>query len=81
MQKVFTHLPEMDLEILYNMDAKDLINMCHLNKHIHTLCKQNKILSNKITTFKKLQLAFLYEPDINPETGKKLKLVVLPIKN
>lgn len=74
MQPIFTHLPEMDIEILHNMDDKTLIEMCLTNKYVNNLCRKDKYIYDRITNFKILQDAFIYQPDINPETGKEIKI-------
>lgn len=74
MNSLFTELPEMDKEILYKMDGKELTEICKINKYVNSLCKSDRFITNQIATYKKMQLQFIYEPDVNPETGKKIKL-------
>jgi hypothetical protein len=74
MQAIFTPLPEMDIEILHNMDDKTLIEMCLINKYVNNLCKKDKYIYDRITNFKLLQDAFIYQPNINPVTGNKIKI-------
>lgn len=71
--KSFLYLDDVNMEILYNVREQDLETVCKTNKHMQQLC-QNKIIQDKIIHFKEMQTKFIYQPDVNPETGKKITI-------
>lgn len=73
MNKGFSSLDELNMEILHQIRDQDLETVCKTNKYIQKLCKDKQIYA-RIKHFKEMQLQFIYQPDINPETGNKIKI-------
>jgi hypothetical protein len=73
MAKGFSSLDELNMEILQHIRDQDLETVCKTNKYIAQLCKDKQIHA-RMLHFKAMQLQFIYQPDVNPETGNKIKI-------
>lgn len=71
--KSFLWVDDVNMEILQHIREQDLETVCKTNKHMMLLCQDPRI-QDKIAHFNAMQLKFIYQPDINPETGSKIQI-------